>query len=232
MRLSKVRSWRAKPIPPHAQRHASLPILACGLVACATLAVPAVARAQGESTHPSPPPRAGAVPYTPVITAAQVEAFAELLGEPEGKVEQRLLWDPGLAPLAVAAINARVARKSAGRTMMICGFTLLGAGATVGVVVALSGPLLCFDDACQRRKDESNRAGETIILASLGIGLLVAIPGIIKTASQTDSEVQAMNRYQTSEPGRPPILPPGNSHALSTGAAGTPLSLSLWSFTF
>ncbi len=232
MRLSKVRSWRANPIPPHAKRNASLPILACGLVACATLAVPTVAHAQGEPARLSPPPRVDAVPRTPAITPAQVEAFAELLGEPEGKVEQRLLWDPSLASLAVAAVDARVARKSAGRTMMICGFTLLGAGATVGVVVALSGPLLCFDDACQRQKDERNRAGETIILASLGIGLLVAIPGIIKMASQTDSEAQAVNRYQDSEPGRPPIFPPGNSRALSTGSAGTPLTLSLWSFTF
>jgi hypothetical protein len=167
-----------------------------------------------------------------VITAAQVEAFAELLGEPEGKVEQRLLWDPGLASLAVAAVEARAARKKTGKTMMICGFTLLGAGATVGVLVALSGPMICFDEACQRRRDESDHASETIILASVGLGLLLAVPGIIKMAAKSDSEAHAVNRYQDSEPIRPPILPPGNSRALSAGSAGTPLSLSLWSFTF
>jgi hypothetical protein len=179
------------------------------------------------STDLPPAPLVAPSP-TPSITPSQVDTFAELLGEPRERVEQRLLWDPGLVPLAAAAVDARRARKSQGKVMTIGGFTLLGVGAVVGFLVALSGPLICWDAACQSEADARARSGEVIALASAGIGLALGIPGIVMLARQSEAEDKAVERYQISGVG----APPGNSRVLSTGSAGKTFSVSLWSFAF
>jgi len=159
-----------------------------------------------------------------------VDTFAELLGEPRERVEQRLLWDPGLVPLVAAAVDARVARKNQGKLMTIGGFTILGVGVVAGFLEALSG--LCIYGDCQSEADAKSRAGEAIALASVGIGLALGIPGIVMLARQSEAEDKAVDRYQLFGAGPPPAFPLGNSRALSTGSAGKNFSLSLWSFAF
>jgi hypothetical protein len=183
------------------------------------------------STRLPPAPVAAPSP-TLSITPSQVDTFAELLGEPKETVEQRLLWDPGLAPLAAAAVDARLARKSQGKVMTIGGFTLLGVGVVAGLLVALSGPWICWDAACQSEADAHGESGEAIALASVGIGLALGIPGIVMLARQSEAETKAVDRYQVSRVGPRPAFPPGNSRALSTGAVGKTFSLSLWSCAF
>ena len=166
------------------------------------------------------------------ITSSQLDTFAALLGEPEERVEQRLLWDPGLVPLATAAVDARLARKSQGKVMTIGGFTLLGVGVVAGLLVALSGPLICWDAACQSEADARAHSGEVIALASVGIGLALGVPGIVMLARQSEAEDKAVDRYQLFGAGPPPAFPSGNSRTLSTGSAATTFSLSLCSFAF
>jgi hypothetical protein len=184
----------------------------------------------GRPSTGSPPARLAAPLSTPSITPSQVDTFAELLGEPRERVEQRLLWDPGLVPLVAAAVDARVARKSQGKFMTIGGFTILGAGVVAGFLEALSG--LCIYGDCQSEADAKSRAGEAIALASVGIGLALGIPGIVMLARQSEAEDKAVDRYQLFGAGPPPAFPLGNSRALSTGSAGKNFSLSLWSFAF
>lgn len=178
----------------------------------------------------SPPARLAAPSPIPSITPAQVDTFAELLGEPRERVEEHLFWDPGMAPLVAAAADARRARKSQGKVMTISGFTLLGVGVVAGLLEALSG--MCFADACQSESEAKSRAGEAIALASVGIGLALGIPGIVILARQSEAENQAVDRYQDSGVGPLPRFPPGNSRALSAGSAVKTFSLSLWSFAF
>jgi len=181
----------------------------------------------GRPSTGSSPARLAAPLSTPSITLSQVDTFAELLGEPKERVEQRLLWDPGLVPLVAAAVDARLARKSQGKIMTIGGFTILGVGVVAGFLEALSG--LCVYGDCQ---DAKSRAGEAIALASVGIGLALGIPGIVMLTRQSEAEDKAVDRYQLFGAGPPPAFPLGNSRALSTGSAGKNFSLSLWSFAF
>jgi hypothetical protein len=206
------------------------PLSACLLLACTAWSVPRAARAREVSGNPPVPPAAPATAAR-AISSAQVDAFTDLLGEDREVVEQRLLWNPGMVSYAAAAADARLERKGQGKALMIAGFTLLGGGSAVGLAVALSGPLICFDEACQRRQDESTRAGETIMLASVGLGLLLAIPGIVKMAHQSESETQAVRYYQSTEAGRPLVFPADRPRPLS-GPPARAFSAPLVSFSF
>jgi hypothetical protein len=179
-----------------------------------------------------PPALVAAPAPAPSITPSQVDAFAELSGEPRERVEQRLLWDPGLVPLVAAAVDARLARKSQGKVMTIGGFTLLGVGVLAGFLVALSGPLICWDAECQREADSRSHSGEAVALASVGVGLALGIPGIVMLARQSEAEDKAVDRYQLFGAGPPTAFPSGNFRALSTGSAAKAFSLSLCSFVF
>ena len=69
-------------------------------------------------------------------------------------------------------------------------------------------------------------------LVTAGLGLALAIPGIVRMARQTEVETQAVERYQRSQSSPPPIFPTGNARPLSGGSGGKSLCLSLLSFTF
>ncbi len=116
--------------------------------------------------------------------------------------------------------------------MTIGGFTLLGAGVVAGFLVALSGPLICWDAACQREADSRSHAGEAVMLASAGIGLALGIPGIVMLARQSEAEDKAVDRYQLSGAGAPTAFPSGNLRALSARTAAKTFSFSLYSFVF
>jgi hypothetical protein len=197
------------------------------LVAGATLAMPAVARAQ---------PAPSIAPPASSLTRLQVDAFAELLGEPKEVVWQRLLADPGLVPFAAAAADTRMERKSSGKTMTIVGFTILGVGLITGYLIILSGisdSMNCdFDSSCSQSNDGRITTGFVIGLVSTGVGLAIGVPGIVRMAKQTEVETEAVDRYQYTGAGRQPIFPPGYSSALPGGARAKALNLSLLSFKF
>lgn len=227
------------------------PFVLGALAACATVFVPQSARAQNgqvpahlpsvaqdASSHLSPPPRGLAPPLAQSLTPVQVDWFVQLIGEPLPVVWQHLLADPGLVPLAAAAADTRMARKSSGKIMTIAGFTILGVGAIAGYVIVLSA----FSDhlnscayesgSCGNSSDGQIKLGIALMLVSTGVGLALGIPGIVRMAKQTDVETAAVDRYQFSGWVRPPVYPPWQSSAVSIAAPRKTLNLSLLSFTF
>jgi len=210
-------------------------LLAFLILAIPVLAIPAAARAQGVWAPLAPGAAAPAMP-APALTAAQLTAFAELMGETKPVVWQRLLADPGLAPLAAAAADVRMERKSSGKTMTIAGFTILGVGAGVGYAILLSGAMSSdncgyYESQCEPDTDRM-LGGVMIGLLSVGVGLAIGIPGIIRMAKQTEIETQASERYQAWSEGRPLVYPGIYSQSPSMRSPGRRLDLSLLSFRF
>ena len=218
------------------------------LAASATVLVLPSAYAQSEQGQPpaeAPSNHAlaqghGGAPLAQSLTPTQLEAFVQLIGEPTPVVWQHLVADPGLVPLAAAAADTRMERKSSGKTMTIAGFTILGVGAITGYVLVL---LALRDDlnSCAygsescgngNSSDGQIKLGVALALVSTGVGLALGIPGIIRMAKQTDVETAAVDRYQFPVWGRPPVNPPWQSSTGPAAVRSKPLSLSLLSFTF
>jgi len=169
------------------------------------------------------------------MTWPQVEAFANLLGEPVDVVAGRLRNDASLIPSAAAAATARLGRQSSGKTMMATGFMLFGFGLTLSFGAFLTTAHGWCDDPRQCQNSPMNAEAKTIDVVGLvtaAIGLALAVPGIVRTARPSDIEAEAVDRYQRSQSGQPSASPPGDAHSLSGGSGGKALSLSLWSFAF
>jgi hypothetical protein len=165
-------------------------------------------------------------------------AFAELIGETKPVVWQRLLDDPGLAPLAAAAADARMARKSSGKALTIAGFTILGVGVGAGYFIMLSGITStgnCSSDyyssSCGPNTDRM-LGGLAIGILSVGVGLAIGIPGIFNMTRPSEVENQATERYQAWGTGQPLVYPGAYSQAPSMRSPGRRLDLSLLSFRF
>ena len=211
-----------------ARRARWLPFASC-LTIVATLTVPAAARAQ-DSVAPHAP-----APAAPLLTAQQLTAFAELIGEPKPVVWQRLLADPSMAPLAAAAADRRIERKSSGKTMTIVGFTILGVGVGAGYLIMVSGIMAGADCGLESScKPDEDRilGGLALAILSLGVGTAIGVPGIIRMAKQTEIETQASDRYQFSGSGRPTVYPGSYSQGMPMRSAGVRLDLPLLAFRF
>lgn len=140
------------------------------------------------------------------LTAAQLDSFVELTGDPKPLVWQRLLADPGLVPYAAAAANARLERRASGKTMTIAGFTILGVGAALGYGMVLWGLTSGLD--CDANSDCSPNgtlmlSGVALMVGSIATGCGIGIPGIIRMVRASDVENEAAARYQN--PGLPPM---------------------------
>jgi hypothetical protein len=172
--------------------------LLAGLVASFML-LSSSARADVQPSEQAPAPARPA----PVITTDQLAAFAELLGEPRPVVWQRLQIDPGLVPFAVAAADARMARKSSGKVRTAVGFSIFGVGGITGYIVMLSSFISnCnynsnyYNDSCGTIDGGRFVLGVVLMAASAGVGLGLGIPGIISMARQSEVETAAVDRYQ------------------------------------
>jgi hypothetical protein len=172
----------------------------------------------------------GSTPKNPAValTGKQLDAFAELTGDPKPLVLQRLFADPGLVPYAAAAADTRRARQSTGKAMTITGFTILGVGAVVGVgmeVVAFLeffGRGICAGadngsgDACPGPPPDYGQLaleGLAVIAVGVAIGCAIGIPGIVRMNRQSEAEKEAVDHYLTSSP--PVSLPSPSSHLQS-----------------
>jgi|GEM_PF-2804109 len=166
----------------------------------ALLVIPGAARAQTGS--PRSPTR--------TLSGEQLDAFVELTGDPKPMVWQRLLADPLLVAYAAAAADARLARRSSGKAMTIAGFTILGVGAGAGYGLFLWGVMSGVDcssyysDSCEPDKSMMT-FGAVLMLVSIGTGLGIGIPGIVRMVRASEAENEASARYQN--PGMP-YLPP------------------------
>jgi hypothetical protein len=198
-------------------------------------ALPASAWAQIEAQPRSglgpKPPIAVAVAVAP-ITRDQVESFATVVGEDPYIVAQVLTYNPELIPAAVAATKAREERKRTGRGLIIGGFSVLGVGVGAGLLMALSGPLICFDEECKQRQQSASNRGEAIAIAGAALGLALAIPGFIKNAAESDTEREAIRRYRARHPESLPAPPREPARFPAVGYAPPSVNLSLLSAAF
>jgi hypothetical protein len=205
---------------------------------CAFLLSLGSAHAQGQPVAPpspsvSPFPGSVASPATasPRISQAQFESFAELIGEPRPLVWQRLQLDPGLVPLAAAAGDARMSRKSSGKTRTIVGFSIFGAGLGVGYLIFLSSVfdgVNCnnsYNDTCATSVGSGAIAGLLLMVISSAVGLGIGIPGIVSMARQSEAETAAVDRYQYPLAPQPPspYYYPGQSSMPASRAFKMPL---------
>src|SRR5260370_25066892 len=84
-------------------------------------------------SEPPGPPSSG----TGQLTPEQVAAFADVVDDSESRVKEHLGRDPGLAPLALQAVDARHQRKTAGAGLAGIGIATLSLSciARTGVLV-------------------------------------------------------------------------------------------------
>jgi hypothetical protein len=182
-----------------------------------------------EGGIPAPAPGPSAISQTrPAITAEQLNAFAELTGDPRPVVWQRLKLDPGMVPFAVAAANARMDRRASGKIRAAVGFTIFGVGGIAGCLIALSGLGVTCDNwdnsACASQVWRRLVIGLVVIAASAGVGLPIGIPGIASMLRSSEAERIATDRYQKPQIPMPsPGSSPGHSGLPSVRTFRVPL---------
>jgi hypothetical protein len=203
------------------------------LVLGSTLARPAVSHAQ-EASEPSAPPGVPNPLLAPTISRPELRAFANLLDQSTKHVEWRLRNDPGLIPVAAAAGKARLARESSGKGMTTLGFIMAGLGATLdfGALVTTFPSPGCEGSCPDRPMSADAKAVAITGLIMAGLGQALAILGIIRMNSLTDTEVEAVDQYNRSPSPPPLVFPPGISRTLSGGSGGKELGATLAAFTF
>ena len=168
----------------HRRSRFSVFVAALFLAAALPSSLPSLARADTASLRAT-------------LDPAQLDAFAALVGESTSTVAQRISTDPSLMPFAAKAADARVRRKHAGKVLTIAGFTIFGVGTTIGLemIVASSGSYNCPNRDCSGIPRNPGLPGLVVALASETVGLAMAIPGIVKLASQSEAETEALARY-------------------------------------
>jgi len=159
----------------------------------ALLAAAPAARAQWPE-EPAAPPRPAAPVASTVegLSQDQLATFARMVRQPEGAVTERLLADAALRGQAARAVAAREARRAAGKGRAVAGFVILGVGDLVGAVVSLTA-----------KKNPDGTTADTgqlflgagIGLASIGVGLAIAIPGLRDMNREGPEERQAVKAY-------------------------------------
>lgn len=162
------------------------------------------------------------------LTRRQLDDFASLVGEEEELVVQRLLRDPGLIPLVAEAADTRRARRRTGMAMTIGGFGLMGVGVLLGGVMVISGITPNHDcpyeggSTCDSGGNDGEvHTGLLVMLASTAVGLSLGIPGVVRLASPSETERNALERY-SNPPARPRLA----------GRPGRDLVLPLLSLSF
>jgi hypothetical protein len=134
----------------------------------------------------------------PAITPERLAAFAQLVGEPEPTVRNRLALDPGLLPFAVEAADERLRRKRSGKIRAIVGFGILGVGLIAGEIVRYSADGMACQSAtaaCDDARGERESIGLIIEAVAAGVGLGIGIPGLVRMGKQSEAEYVAVNRY-------------------------------------
>jgi len=147
-------------------------------------------RASG--SDPPAPPLSASVE----LTSEQITAFADVVDDSESRVKEHLTQDPGLAPLALQAVDARHQRKAVGAT-------LAGIGIAVFVLADIAGTVIIVTAPGYPEVLDTSRVlgGLAVSLAGLGVGAALAIPGFIKIGKSSDEENKAADYYREQKHG-------------------------------
>jgi hypothetical protein len=208
-------------------------VLACGIAGLVSLSSPGTALGQTDAATGTPS-RRSASSSALGLSFHQIEAFAGLVDEPVGAVADRLRCEPSLVPIAAEAADSRLRRKKIGKWMMVGGFSLYGLGggiAVYGILHYLGGShSWCVDGSCtQTSMSTQDRAFAIGGPVTAGVGLLLAIPGIVVSARQSAVEAAALSRYEQSNR---PYEPPSLSHRIPRPGSAGDASVPLLAFSF
>lgn len=154
------------------------------------------------------------------FTAEKLGTFSRMVGAPESEVSARLAADARLRETALKAVDAREARRSSGRGRAIAGFVILGVGDIAGAAIMVTAPGYGTPDQDNGRV----LLGAGVALASVGVGLALAIPGLVSMGKPGPEERQAVSDYRQAAQPPPPVERP------QTGARGVQLTLLSFSF--
>jgi hypothetical protein len=179
------------------------------------------ASAQDDVQAPAPAP-AKQYRASANLTPEQLDAFADLTGDGQRTVAYRLSQNPNLVPLAASAADARASRRRTGKIMAIVGFTILGVGDLTSAYILATTP-----GYPKIGSGHENRVflSAGMALGSIAVGLALAIPGLVKMASPTEVENEALDAYA---PGRRDISYQSNPPQL----LGKTVTAPVWSSTF
>ncbi len=136
----------------------------------------------------------------PVETPEKLSTLSAVVGAPPEEVSARLKTDPTLSSMAEKALDARSSRKRTGTVLAVIGFTIVGVGDLVGAAIIVTAP------GYPNLTDEGwNQAliGLGVGVASIGVGLALGIPGVIKVVRASESERQLGDYYQRTRPAAP-----------------------------
>ncbi len=138
-------------------------------------------------SEPPGPPSSG----TGQLTPEQVAAFADVVDDSESRVKEHLGRDPGLAPLALQAVDARHQRKTAGAV-------LAGIGIAIFVLADIAGTVIIVTTPGYPKVLDTSRVlgGLAVDLVGFGVGAALAIPGFIKVGKSSDEESKAADYYR------------------------------------
>ena len=141
------------------------------------------------------------------LSQDQMKAFADLTGDSPYRISGRFATDPNLLPLAAKAADARMSRKTTGLIMTVVGFTILGAGEIASSVILVTTPGYPDMEGHEGRF----LLGAGVAFASLGVGLALGIPGILKMTRTSEAEERALDAYSPTRPdlAARPALGPG-----------------------
>lgn len=156
------------------------------------------------------------------LLPTQLSTFARMVGAPESEVAARLAADAKLRGVALRAVEAREERRSSAKNRAVAGFVILGVGDIVGSVIILSTP-----GYPNVQSGDTGRVllGVGVAVASLGVGLGIAIPGLVSLGRQSSTELQASAEYR-----QQPLPTPATDRPSPTSARGAVLPLLSFSF--
>jgi hypothetical protein len=201
----------------------------CAVFACISLgATPRATADVDPNSGKSPAVIAGSS-----LGGPQLKAFAAIVDEPEALVLQRLSAVPELVPLVLAAGEMRMNRKRSGKVMAITGFSILGVGTIGGIALVVSNiSSSCSPDGCGSGDDSRAHLGLLVGAVSIGVGLALGIPGIIRMASQSSLEEEAVARYRSSSTSPLPSSAPASVRSTNAQSPSGTITWPLVSFAF
>jgi hypothetical protein len=117
--------------------------------------------------------------------------------------------------------------------MAITGFSILGVGVIGGLAIFVSNiSASCSNDGCGAGGDSRAHLGFLVGALSVGVGLALGIPGIVRMASESSLEEEAVARYRSAIPSP---LPSTGMAPVKSGQAQSPTGIITWplvSFAF